>query len=169
MKKVGRETPSVLMMRQMWSIREPGRVAERMPMGRATATAKNRPAKVSSSEAGRRVKISSVTGRPVAQDVPQSPRHMSETYRMNCSMRGLSRPRFCRICSMASRLAEGPARYVAGSPGSARASRKVMMSTPARLGMAARIRRRMKRSIEDPVFRSLRGSGNRAGPEGPEP
>ena len=136
-----------------------------MPMGRATATAKNRPAKVSSSEAGRRVKISSVTGRPVAQEVPQSPRHMSETYRRNCSMRGLSSPRFWRICSMASRLAEGPARYVAGSPGSARASRKVMMSTPARLGMAARIRRRMKRSIGCPVFPGiLRNPGKRQGP-----
>src|ERR1700754_360845 len=51
-------------------------------------------------------------------------------------MSGLSRPSFTRICSIASLVAAGPAKSAAGSPGSARVSRKVTMTTPIRLGIA---------------------------------
>ena len=37
---------------------------------------------------------------------------------------------------MASLVAAGPAKYAAGSPGSARVSRKVTITTPIRLGIA---------------------------------
>src|SRR6266478_5845677 len=51
-------------------------------------------------------------------------------------MSGLSRPSFLRICSTASLVAAGPAKYAAGSPGSARVRRNVTITTPIRLGIA---------------------------------
>src|SRR5260370_17168610 len=51
-------------------------------------------------------------------------------------MSGLSRPSFLRICSTASLVAAGPAKYAAGSPGSARVKRNVTITTPIRLGIA---------------------------------
>src|SRR5260370_10643926 len=51
-------------------------------------------------------------------------------------MSGLSRPSFLRICSTASLFAAGPAKYAAGSPGSARVKRNVTITTPIRLGIA---------------------------------
>src|SRR5258706_13930332 len=48
----------------------------------------------------------------------------------------LSRPRWTRICSIASWVAEGPAKYAAGSPGSARVRRKVTTITPTMFGIA---------------------------------
>src|SRR5258705_6630735 len=51
-------------------------------------------------------------------------------------MSGLSKPSFLRICSTASLVAAGPAKYAAGSPGSARVNRNVTITTPIRLGIA---------------------------------
>src|SRR5207247_7683337 len=41
-----------------------------------------------------------------------------------------------RMCSTASLVAAGPAKYAAGSPGNARVKRKVTITTPIRLGIA---------------------------------
>src|SRR5258707_9797468 len=51
-------------------------------------------------------------------------------------MSGLSRPSFLRICSTACLVAAGPAKYAAGSQGSARVKRNVTITTPIKLGIA---------------------------------
>src|SRR3954451_25017041 len=123
-------------MRQRWSIHEPGRVAARMPSGIGITTEAMRRSSVSSAEAGRRLRISVATGWPVVSELPKSPCERSVVYRKNCSISGLSSQSFLRICSTASLVAAGPAKYAAGSPGSARVKRNVTITTPIRLGIA---------------------------------
>ena len=76
-KNVGSDTPSVASRRLAWSTIDPGRVAARTPRGTPTAMASNRPARVNSSEAGRRLASSRVTGWPVVSETPRSPRDRS--------------------------------------------------------------------------------------------
>src|ERR1044072_3735206 len=70
---------------------------------------------------------------------------------MNCCGSDLSRPSFTRISWIASLVAAGPAKYAAGSPGSARVSRKVTITTPIRLGIAISRRFRMTMSTRSPL------------------
>src|SRR5712691_1668294 len=146
---MGSETPAVVSILERWSTHEPGRVAERTPRGRATATARSRPHAVSSSDAGSRASRSERTGWPVVSERPRSPRARSRTYSTNCSGRLLSRPSFTRISSTACWVAAGPAKNAAGSPGSARFKRNVTTTTPAMPGRAAASRRRTIRSRDD--------------------
>src|SRR5437588_2032976 len=122
-----------------------------MPSGSAIATDTISPSSVSSAEAGRRLRISVTTGWPVVSDWPRSPFARSPTYRTNCCGSDLSRPSFTRVCSIASSVAAGPAKYAAGSPGSARVSRKVTITTPIRLGIAMSRRFAMTASMRSPL------------------
>src|SRR6186997_429664 len=70
---------------------------------------------------------------------------------MNCCGSDLSRPNLTRISWIASFVAAGPAKYAAGSPGSARVSRKVTITTPIRLGIAISRRLRMTMSTRSPL------------------
>ncbi len=73
MKKIGKETPAVVTIRQTWSIHDPGRIAAVMPSGSAIAIDKKSAHSVSSADAGSRVINSLSTGCPVLSEVPRSP------------------------------------------------------------------------------------------------
>ncbi len=73
MKKIGKETPAVVTIRQTWSIHEPGCIAAVMPSGSAIATDSVSAHRVSSADAGSRVINSLSTGWPVLSEVPRSP------------------------------------------------------------------------------------------------
>src|ERR1044072_8294402 len=75
---------------------------------------------------------------------------------MNCCGSDLSSPSFTRISWIASFVAAGPAKSAAGSPGSARVSRKVTITTPTRLGIAISRRLRMTISMARASRSSLR-------------
>ena len=68
----------------------------------AVTHAKSSPQSVSSSDAGRRVRISVRTGWPVESELPRSPCASSFRYKTNWRAMLLSRPSCTRICSIAS-------------------------------------------------------------------
>src|SRR5262249_3673172 len=102
-----------------------------MPAGTATASARPRPAAVSSSVAGSVWKISVSAGTWCLNDSPKSPRTARPRKRTYCSQSGSSSPRSARSCrTSSSRASSGSSRRV-GSPVRC-SSPKTMTETPSR-------------------------------------
>ena len=79
---------------------------------------------------------SSITGRPVKNEMPKSKERVDFTYRTNCTGRGLSRPYTWLSLALASGEKFGSMMEATGSPGIIRKSMKFKTSTSPRISRA---------------------------------
>ena len=133
--KAGNEMPdtaSVMPRRSGHLLRH---TAEVMPITMPKITAHTMLAIVRFSVGQKRSPISSLTGRLLRSDEPNSPRTALVKKRTNCSGIGLSRPRSRRTRSTVASSASGPAARRAGSPGSRCTNRNTSTATISSVGI----------------------------------
>ncbi|MDT4850459.1 hypothetical protein FQZ97_846110 [compost metagenome] len=133
------ETASVMPSRSGHRLRH---TAEPMPITMPNTTAHAIDATVSSSVGMKRSPISSLTGRLVRSELPNSPRIALEKKLTNCSGSGRSRPRSLRTSSTVAESASGPAASRAGSPGSRWTNRNTSTATISSVGITPSTRLR---------------------------
>ena len=109
MKNSGAAMPNDVVKMVMRSNQEPRCVAANTPSGTAISRPISVAPVVSDRVIGMRWKISSVTGRPLVNDVPRSPCRTRPSQCQNCNRNGWSRPRRCRASSIAAADAFSPA------------------------------------------------------------
>ena len=128
----GTDRPSNVPTRVTLSIARSRRLADRIPAGMPSISAKPTASDVSSIVTGNRSRISVTTGLPVRHDVPRSPWARAVTQRPYCCHHGWSRPknRFSSATIAGLTMASAPIICSTTVPGTRRSMRKTRRDRP---------------------------------------